>query len=131
MELLISDLVHTVVNSIVAINDYKSMEQSFLDEYEENLKLQTKHDKKNDMIEKVVYNKLSKRCSRLENLSISLEIKLQQSKESFQTNRPSHNQGAPEFKEFFIINDLQVQLKAKNISIEKLKEHIANIKGKC
>ncbi|GJY80451.1 retrovirus-related pol polyprotein from transposon TNT 1-94 [Tanacetum coccineum] len=37
---------------------------------------------------------------------------------------------APEFKEFFIINELQAQLKAKNVSIEKLKEHIANIKGK-
>ncbi|GJV45868.1 hypothetical protein Tco_1430404 [Tanacetum coccineum] len=40
MELLISqDLVHTAVNSLTAINDYKSMEQSFVDEYEENLKL--------------------------------------------------------------------------------------------
>ncbi|GJV45328.1 hypothetical protein Tco_1429864, partial [Tanacetum coccineum] len=34
MELLISqDLVHSAVNSLAAINDYKSMEQSFLDEY--------------------------------------------------------------------------------------------------
>ncbi|GJR49554.1 hypothetical protein Tco_1400075 [Tanacetum coccineum] len=37
---------------------------------------------------------------------------------------------APEFKEFYIINELQAQLKAKNVSIEKLKEHIANTKGK-
>ncbi|GKC46087.1 retrovirus-related pol polyprotein from transposon TNT 1-94, partial [Tanacetum coccineum] len=36
-----------------AINDYKSMEQSFLDEYEENVKLQIELDKKNDMIEKL------------------------------------------------------------------------------
>ncbi|GJT12206.1 hypothetical protein Tco_0859248 [Tanacetum coccineum] len=130
MELLISqDLVHIAVNSIASINDYKSIEQSFLDEYEENLKFQTELDKKNDMIEKVVYNELPKRCSRLENRRISLEIKLQQSKESFQTNRPYHNQDAPEFKEL-IINDLQAQLKAKNVSIEKVKEHIMNIKGK-
>nr|GEY39458.1 integrase, catalytic region, zinc finger, CCHC-type, peptidase aspartic, catalytic [Tanacetum cinerariifolium] len=61
---------------------------------------------------------------------ISLEVELQQSKESFQDNRPSHNQDALEVKEFFIINQLQAQLKVKNISIEKLKEHIANIKGK-
>ncbi|GKF05098.1 hypothetical protein Tco_0035766, partial [Tanacetum coccineum] len=40
------------VNSLAAINDYKSMEQSFLDEYEENLKLEIELDKKNDMIEK-------------------------------------------------------------------------------
>ncbi|GJW40006.1 retrovirus-related pol polyprotein from transposon TNT 1-94 [Tanacetum coccineum] len=118
------------LNSLAAINDYKSMEQSFVDENEENLKLQIELDKKNDMIEKAVYNELLKRCSRLENQCISLEIKLQQNKESFQTNRPSHNQDAPEFKEFFIINELQAQLEAKNVSIAKLKEHIAKIKGK-
>ncbi|GJR92457.1 hypothetical protein Tco_0264631 [Tanacetum coccineum] len=32
--------------------------------------------------------------------------------------------------EFFLINELQAELKAKNVSIEKLKEHIANIKRK-
>ncbi|GJX77710.1 hypothetical protein Tco_0324521 [Tanacetum coccineum] len=95
------DLVHNAVNSLATINDYKSMEQSFLDEYEENLKLQTELDKKNDMIEKAVYNELLKRRSRLENRCISLEIKLQLNKE-----------------------------KAKNVSIAKLKEHNANLKGK-
>ncbi|GJV46435.1 hypothetical protein Tco_1430971 [Tanacetum coccineum] len=131
IELLISqDLVHIAVNSLAAINDYKKMKQSFVDKYNDTLVLKAELAKKHDMIEKVVYNELLKRCSRLENQCISLEIKLQQSKESFQTNRPSHNQEAPEFKEFFIINDLQAQLKAKNVSIEKLKEHIANLKGK-
>ncbi|GJT43437.1 hypothetical protein Tco_0952152 [Tanacetum coccineum] len=102
MELLISqDLVHTAVNSLATINDYKSMEQCFVDEYEENLKLQTELATKNDMIEKAAYNELSKQCSRLENRCISLEIKLQQNKESFQNNRPSHNQDAPEFKDLF------------------------------
>ncbi|GJT28759.1 retrovirus-related pol polyprotein from transposon TNT 1-94 [Tanacetum coccineum] len=124
------DLVYTAVNSLAAINDYKNMQKSFVDEYNETLELKVELAKKNDMIEKAVYNKLSKRCSRLENRCISLEIKLKQSKESFQTNRPSHNQDTPEFKEFFIINDLQAQLKAKNVSIEKLKEHIANLKEK-
>ncbi|GJS39692.1 retrovirus-related pol polyprotein from transposon TNT 1-94 [Tanacetum coccineum] len=53
MELLIyQDLMHTAVNSLASINDYKSKEQSFLDDYEVNLKLQTELDKKNDMIEK-------------------------------------------------------------------------------
>ncbi|GJX71400.1 retrovirus-related pol polyprotein from transposon TNT 1-94 [Tanacetum coccineum] len=46
-------IMHTIVNSLAAINDYKSMKQSFVDEYEENLKLQTELHKKNDMIEKV------------------------------------------------------------------------------
>nr|GEW80200.1 hypothetical protein [Tanacetum cinerariifolium] len=61
-ELLISqDLMHATVNFLAAINDYKSMEQSFLDEYEENLKPQTELDKKNDMIKKAVYTELSDR----------------------------------------------------------------------
>ncbi|GJR65135.1 hypothetical protein Tco_0011200 [Tanacetum coccineum] len=68
MELLISqDLVHTAVNSLATINDYKSMKQSFFDEYKENFKLHIELDKKNDMIEKAIYNELSKRCSLLEN----------------------------------------------------------------
>ncbi|GKE66625.1 hypothetical protein Tco_1520786 [Tanacetum coccineum] len=130
MELLISqDLMHTTVNTLGAINDYKTMQQSFVDEYNETLVLKAELAKKNDMIEKAIYNELSKRCSRLENRCISLEIKLQQSKESFQNNKPSHNKDAPEFKEFFIINELHAQLKAKHVLIEKLKEHIANIKG--
>ncbi|GKA81173.1 hypothetical protein Tco_0787865 [Tanacetum coccineum] len=73
------------------INDYKNMEKSFMDEYNETLELKAELAKKHDMIEKDVYNELLKCCSRLENRCISLEIKLQQSKESFQTNRPSHN----------------------------------------
>ncbi|GJR31407.1 hypothetical protein Tco_1107639 [Tanacetum coccineum] len=105
MEPLISqDLVHTAVNSLATINDYKTLQQSFVDEYNETLVLKAKLAKKHDMIEKAVYNELSKQCSRLKNRCISLEIKLQQSKET--------------------------QLKAKNVSIEKLKEHVANIKGK-
>ncbi|GKF31179.1 hypothetical protein Tco_0100977, partial [Tanacetum coccineum] len=67
MELLISqDLVLTAVNSLAAINDYKSMEQNYVDE----------------------------------------------------------------FKELFTINEFHAQLEAKNVSIAKLKEHIANLKGK-
>ncbi|GJX33720.1 hypothetical protein Tco_0245277 [Tanacetum coccineum] len=131
MKLLISqDLVHTLVNTLAAINDYKSMQQSFVDEYEENLKLQTKLAKKSNMVEKAVYNELSNQCSKLENWCISLEIKLQQRKESFQNNKPPLNQNAPEFQEFFQINELQAYLEAKNVLIAKLKEHVVNIKGK-
>nr|GEZ38869.1 hypothetical protein [Tanacetum cinerariifolium] len=64
MELLISqDLRHTAVNSLATINDDTSMEQNYVDEYKENLKLQTEHAKMNDMIDKVVYNEISNRCS--------------------------------------------------------------------
>ncbi|GKD03294.1 hypothetical protein Tco_1178268 [Tanacetum coccineum] len=40
LELVISqDLVHTTVNTLAAIADYKHMEKSYLDEYKENLEL--------------------------------------------------------------------------------------------
>ncbi|GJY51688.1 hypothetical protein Tco_0442535, partial [Tanacetum coccineum] len=97
MELLISqDIVHTHVNSLAAIKDLNSMQQSFVDEYEENLKLHDELAKKNDFVEKL----------------------------------QSINQDAPEFREFFKINELQAQLEGKELSIKKLQAHIANLKGK-
>ncbi|GJR07714.1 hypothetical protein Tco_0790366 [Tanacetum coccineum] len=123
MELLISqDIVHTHVNSLATIKDLHSMQQSFMDVYEENLKLHTELAKKNYMVEKAIYNKLSKRCSRIEQRCISLEIKLQHTKESFQNNSQSINQNAFEFLENFKINELQAQLEAKELSIKKLQD---------
>ncbi|GKD05671.1 hypothetical protein Tco_1180645, partial [Tanacetum coccineum] len=61
LELLISqELVHTVVNSLAKIIDYQSMEKSFLDEYSECVELKVELLKKNEMVEKAVYDKLSK-----------------------------------------------------------------------
>ncbi|GKB42930.1 hypothetical protein Tco_0887872, partial [Tanacetum coccineum] len=132
LELLISqDLVHTVVNSLAKILDYQSMEKSFLDEYPECVKLKAKLLKKNDMVEKAVYDELSKRCARIENRCISFEIKVQQYKESFQNNQPQNKQDALEFLAFFEINELKAQLKAKDNSISNLKDHIATLKGTC
>ncbi|GJV81723.1 hypothetical protein Tco_1517593 [Tanacetum coccineum] len=102
LELLISqDLVHTAMNSLAKIIDYQSMEKSFLDEYSECVELKADLSKKNEMVEKVVYDELSKRCARMENRYISLEIKVQKS-----------------------------LLKEKDNSVSKLKDHIANLKGK-
>ncbi|GJX48944.1 hypothetical protein Tco_0275789 [Tanacetum coccineum] len=124
MELLISqDIVHTHVNNLAAINDYKTMEKSYIDEYNKNLVLIAELAKKNDMIEQAVYNELSKRC-------FSLEIELQQSKEIFHINRSSLNQNAPDIQEFFKTNEWQAKLDAKDLSIAKLREHIMNLKGK-
>ncbi|GJS89671.1 hypothetical protein Tco_0772307 [Tanacetum coccineum] len=41
------------------------------------------------------------------------------------------SQNAPEFKEFFEINNLKAQLKGKDTTISHLKKHIANLKGKA
>ncbi|GJQ93192.1 hypothetical protein Tco_0004331 [Tanacetum coccineum] len=75
-------------------------------------------------------NELSKTCSRLEQRCISLELKLQHNKESFQNDKPCENWDAPEFHEFFIINELKAQLQAKDTTISKLKKLIQELKGK-
>nr|GEZ05011.1 hypothetical protein [Tanacetum cinerariifolium] len=69
LELIISqDLVHIVVNSLAETIDYQSMEKSFLDEYSECVELKDELSKKNEMVEKAVYNELSKQCARMENI---------------------------------------------------------------
>ncbi|GJW78202.1 hypothetical protein Tco_0139884 [Tanacetum coccineum] len=90
--LLSQDLVHTTVNSLTEIIDYQTMEKNFLDEYSECVELKAELSKKNEMVEKAVYDELSKRFDRLENRCISLEIKMQQNKESFQNNQPQNTQ---------------------------------------
>ncbi|GKB08434.1 hypothetical protein Tco_0836718 [Tanacetum coccineum] len=57
-------------------------------------------------------------------------LELKQLKESIQSNKPCQNQNAPEFKEFFEINNLKAQLKGKDTTISNLKKHIANLKEK-
>ncbi|GKB64351.1 hypothetical protein Tco_0920537, partial [Tanacetum coccineum] len=122
LELIISqDLMHTVVNSLEVIDECESMRKSWCEEYNRNLTLETELSKMNE---------LSKTCSRLQNHCISLELKLQQNKESFQNNRSCNNQDAPALNEFFVINDLKAQLQAKEFSISKLRAHIATLKGK-
>ncbi|GJS85919.1 hypothetical protein Tco_0752460 [Tanacetum coccineum] len=81
-----------------------------------------------EMIEKETYNELSRRFLLLEKHCISLEISIQQKEESFQSNKPCKNQDAPEFCEFFEINDLKAQLQAKTTLICNLKNQIKSVK---
>ncbi|GJT67219.1 putative reverse transcriptase domain-containing protein [Tanacetum coccineum] len=70
LELIISqDLVHTDVNSLAEILDYKSMEKRFLDEYSECVELKAELSKKNKMVEKAIFDELLKRCAKMENKS--------------------------------------------------------------
>ncbi|GJU91258.1 hypothetical protein Tco_1303681 [Tanacetum coccineum] len=96
-------LVHPAVNSLATIIDYQSMEKSYLDKYNEYVNLKAELLKKNEMVEKVVYNEHSKRCSRLESHCIFLEIEKQQLNES---ERERHDN-------------------------QQFKKHIANLKGKA
>ncbi|GJT08635.1 hypothetical protein Tco_0843097 [Tanacetum coccineum] len=84
--------------------------------------------KTNDMVEKEVYNELSNRFLQLEKHCISLEISMQQKEESFQSNKPCKNQDAPEFCDFFEINDLKAQLQAKTTLIYNLENQIKSVK---
>ncbi|GKE50944.1 hypothetical protein Tco_1486100 [Tanacetum coccineum] len=129
-QIISQDIVCTTMHSYDDLVKYAKMEESYIDEYSRCVKLKAELSKKKDMVKKAVYNELSNRCSRLEKRCISLEIKVQQSKESFQHDKPCNNQDAPEFLAFFEINNLKAQLQAKNTSISKLKEHIATLKGK-
>nr|GEU70502.1 hypothetical protein [Tanacetum cinerariifolium] len=81
-------------------------------------------------VEKAVYDELSKRCTRIKNICISIEFKVKQYKESFHNNQPCNNQDTSKILAFFEINELKAQLEAKNNSIKKLKDHIATLKGK-
>ncbi|GJR55815.1 reverse transcriptase domain-containing protein [Tanacetum coccineum] len=122
LQLIISqDLVHTAINSLEVIDEWESMRKSWCEEYNRNLTLEA---------ELLKMNELSKTCSRLQNNCISLELKLQQNKESFQTNRSCSNLDAPTLNESFVINDMKAQLQANESLISNLRAHIATFKGK-
>ncbi|GJZ14177.1 retrovirus-related pol polyprotein from transposon TNT 1-94 [Tanacetum coccineum] len=114
-KIILQDIMYTamhadVENKCVLPNDetlkYAEIKQSYIDEYNRCVELEDWLSTKKDMVEKIVYNELSNRFAGLKNVD------------------------APEFLAFFEINDLKAQLQAKNTSINKLKEHIATLKGK-
>ncbi|GJV46333.1 hypothetical protein Tco_1430869 [Tanacetum coccineum] len=103
---------------------------SFINEYNENLVLNAELAKKEHMVEKKFFNEVVLRCSRLENRSANLELKLQHRKESFLNNRSLNNQNVPEILEIFKINEWQAKLDVKYVSTANLRKHIKSLKGK-
>ncbi|GKA29727.1 hypothetical protein Tco_0715972 [Tanacetum coccineum] len=97
-------------------------------EIDQDALLKTKLLKTKDMVDKEIYNELSKRFLQLEKHCISLEIQIQQKEESFQSNKPCKNQEFLEFREFFMINDLKAQLLARTTLICNLKKQIKSVK---
>ncbi|GJR96241.1 hypothetical protein Tco_0268415 [Tanacetum coccineum] len=61
-------------------------------EIDQDALLKTELLKTKDMVDKEIYNELSKRFLQLEKHCISLEIQIQQKEESFQSNKPSNEQ---------------------------------------
>ncbi|GJY29417.1 hypothetical protein Tco_0405184 [Tanacetum coccineum] len=82
-ELLLSHYIVLIcVNSLATCTNCREMQQSFINEYNENLVLKAElANKKEHMVEKKVFNEIVLRCSRLENRCVNLELKLQHQKE--------------------------------------------------
>ncbi|GKC95506.1 hypothetical protein Tco_1160948 [Tanacetum coccineum] len=111
------------VNSFVAINN----SVNYVEMCNKYLKLEAELIKQHNMVEKDEYNRLSKRFSELEQHCISLEIAMQLNKEIFLNNTTSVNQTEPSFDQLFELNNLKVDLQAKDTTIKKLKAHIKRV----
>ncbi|GKD94240.1 hypothetical protein Tco_1374077 [Tanacetum coccineum] len=111
------------VNSSVAMND----SVNYVEMCNKCLELEAELIKQHNMVEKDEYNRLSKSFSKLEQHCISLEHATQLNKEIFQKNNTSVNQTEPLFDQLFELNNLKVELQAKDITIEKLKANIKHL----
>ncbi|GJX99323.1 hypothetical protein Tco_0356342 [Tanacetum coccineum] len=114
-------LVHIAINSLEVIDECKSLRESYLEEYTRNLTLEAELSKMNE---------LSITCSRLQNHCISLELKLQQNKESFQNNRSCSNLDAPALNEFFCHKRSEISVTSQGILNTQVESTHCNIKRK-
>ncbi|GJT87439.1 hypothetical protein Tco_1069156 [Tanacetum coccineum] len=96
---------------------------------EKCLKLETELLNKKDFIEKETYDKLFRSFTTLEKHCISLEVDTQLNQEIFQRNNSVSNQSAPNFDQYFELNELKAQLQEKDTVIRKLKERIKSLSG--
>ncbi|GJY28403.1 putative reverse transcriptase domain-containing protein [Tanacetum coccineum] len=82
------------------------------------------HNAVNSLAEIINYQNMEK--SYLDEYAECVQLKAELSKKNDMVDKAD----APEFPAFFEINELKAQLKAKDNPISKLKDHIANLKGK-
>ncbi|GJX77690.1 retrovirus-related pol polyprotein from transposon TNT 1-94 [Tanacetum coccineum] len=95
----------------------------------ECLKLETELLNKKDFIEKETYDKLFRSFTTLEKHCISLEVDTQLNQEIFQRDNSVSNQSAPNFDQYFELNELKAQSQEKDTVIKKLKERIKSLNG--
>ncbi|GKB78971.1 retrovirus-related pol polyprotein from transposon TNT 1-94 [Tanacetum coccineum] len=134
-QIISQDIVNIIVNSSVEVNTFVNVNSSvvmndsmnYIEMCNKCLELKAELIKQHNMVEKDEYNRLSKRFSELEQQCISLEIAMQLNKEIFQKNSTSVNQTEPSFNQLFELNNLKVELQAKDITIEKLKTNIKHL----
>ncbi|GJR03657.1 hypothetical protein Tco_0526641 [Tanacetum coccineum] len=91
------------------------------------LKLETELLNKKDFIEKETYDKIFRSYTTLEKHCISLEVDTQLNQEIFQRDNSVSNQSAPNFDQYFELNELKAQLQEKDTVIRKLKERIKSL----
>ncbi|GKD03259.1 putative ribonuclease H-like domain-containing protein, partial [Tanacetum coccineum] len=111
------------VKYFVAMND----SVNYVEMCNKCLELKVELIKLHNMVEKDEYNRLLKIFFELEQHCISFEIAMQLNKEIFQKHNTSVNQTEPSFDQLFELNNLNVELQAKDTTIKKLKEHIKRV----
>ncbi|GJT11307.1 hypothetical protein Tco_0858349 [Tanacetum coccineum] len=117
------DIVNIIVNSSV---DNASMN---MHECQKCLKLKTELLNKKDFIEKETCDELFISYTTLEKHCISLEVDTQLNHEIFQRDNSISNQSAPNFDQYFELNELKAQSQEKDTVIKKLKERIKSLSG--
>ncbi|GKD32548.1 hypothetical protein Tco_1248057 [Tanacetum coccineum] len=122
-QVISKDIVNIIVNSSV---DKASVN---MHECKKCLKLETELLNKKDFIEKETYDKLFRSYTTLEEHCISLEVDIQLNQEIFQRDNSVSNQSAPNFDQYFELNELKAQSQEKNMVIRKLKERIKSLSG--
>ncbi|GJU92451.1 hypothetical protein Tco_1304874 [Tanacetum coccineum] len=112
------NIVNVIVNSSV---DNASVN---MHECEKCLKLETELLNKKDFIEKETYDKLLKSFTTLEKHCISLEVDTHLNQEIFQRDNSGSNQNAPNFDQYFELNELKAQSQEKDITDKQLYDSI-------
>ncbi|GKA96581.1 hypothetical protein Tco_0818676 [Tanacetum coccineum] len=116
-------IVNIIMNSTV---DNASVNMHECKKY---LKHETELLNKKDFIEKETYDKLFRSYTTLEKHCISLEVDTQLNQKIFQRDNFVSNQSAPNFDQYFELNELKAQSQEKDTVIRKLKERIKSLNG--
>ncbi|GKA72023.1 retrovirus-related pol polyprotein from transposon TNT 1-94 [Tanacetum coccineum] len=125
-------LLEQVINKdIVNIIMKSSVDNAYVNvhECEKCLKLETELLNKTDFIKKEFYDKLFRSFTTLEKHCISLEVDTQLNQKIFQRDNYVSNQSAPNFDQYFELNELKAQSQEKDTVIKKLKERIKSLNG--
>ncbi|GJT47753.1 hypothetical protein Tco_0973910 [Tanacetum coccineum] len=115
-ECVSKDIMCAIFRSFDNIDEQIELQCLYLEKCQECECLENELSKQNENVKNKSFNELSKRFSELEKHCISLELSSQQRNERFQNDKPCKNQDAPEFPEFFEINEFWNKMKGKGVN---------------